>query len=159
MEQVSCLKCLEFLGGCYILGNLWTPACVNNQDINRERVGFLTLCSTFCTEHIKYISTQHVIVSNFTVNLFLRIAFLFSARNKTFWPLHTHTRARACACTHVRAHIHTPLEKMSEFPQEVMLMTCIFGVSSWIVPGNRPWSLPSTSATICIDWLLCSVNK
>jgi hypothetical protein len=49
-----------------------------------------------------------VIVSNFTINLFLRIAFLFSARNKTFWPLHT----------------HTPLEKISEFAQEVMLMTC-----------------------------------
>ena len=26
------LKCLEFLGGYYGLGNLWTPAYVNNQD-------------------------------------------------------------------------------------------------------------------------------
>jgi len=113
MEQVSCLKCLEFLGGCYILGNLWTPACVNNQDINRERVGFLTLCSTFCTEHIKYISTQHVIVSNFTVNLFLRIAFLFSARNKTFWPLHTHTRVRVHACTRTHTHATGKNERVS----------------------------------------------
>lgn len=131
MEQVLCLKCLEFLGGCYILGNLWTPAYVSNQDINRERVAFLTLCSTFCTKCIKYVSTQHVIVSNFTINLFLRIAFLFSARNKTFWPLYTHHLH-----THTRTH-HWE-KKMSEFPQEVMLMTCIFGVSSWIVPGNRP---------------------